>query len=99
VIFLHAAISIVAFISFPITTFSAIMFGAVSGLTGSSTCRRRSGAGALMFARVGLRRCLSAFVTISLGASLGVPAWRIVFETFLHAIWLLSVLFGLLRGL
>jgi hypothetical protein len=36
-IYFTRALSIVAFISFPITTFSAIMFGAVTGLTWLST--------------------------------------------------------------
>ena len=36
-IYFARAMSIVAFISFPITTFSAIAFGAVTGLTWLST--------------------------------------------------------------
>src|SRR5450432_1359609 len=49
VIYFARAMSIVAFISFPITTFSAIIFGASTGLTWLSTVPPTSSLVALMF--------------------------------------------------
>src|SRR6267378_298439 len=49
VIYFLRAMSIVAFISFPITTFSAIIFGAATGLTWLSTVPPTSALVALMF--------------------------------------------------
>src|SRR5207245_5172886 len=48
-IYFLRAMSIVAFISFPITTFSAIMFGAATGLTWLSTVPPTSALVALLF--------------------------------------------------
>ena len=49
IIYFARALSIVAFISFPITTFSAIVFGAATGLTWLSTVPPTSALVALMF--------------------------------------------------
>src|SRR5438270_8636938 len=49
VIYFTRALAIVAFISFPITTFSAVAFGAISGLTWLSTVPPTSALVALMF--------------------------------------------------
>jgi predicted MFS family arabinose efflux permease len=48
-IYFARALSIVAFISFPVTTFSAIAFGVVTGLTWLSTVPPTSSLVALMF--------------------------------------------------
>jgi MFS family permease len=49
VIYFTRALSILAFISFPITTFSAVAFGAISGLTWLSTVPPTSALVSLMF--------------------------------------------------
>jgi MFS family permease len=101
-IYFIRALSIVAFISFPVTTLSAIAFGAVSGLTWLSTVPPTSALVALMF---GTRwfATLYGFVFVShqVGGFLGVWLGGIVFEKFgsYTPIWWLSVLFGVLSAL
>jgi len=102
VIYFTRAISIVAFISFPITTFSAIMFGAVSGLTWLSTVPPTSALVALMFGTRWFATLYGfAFVSHQVGGFLGVLLGGIVFEKFgsYTPIWWLSVLFGVLSAL
>ena len=101
-IYLTRAISIVAFISFPITTFSAIAFGAVSGLTWLSTVPPTSALVALMFGTRWFSTLYGfAFVSHQVGGFLGVWLGGIVFEKFgsYTPIWWLSVLFGVLSAL
>jgi MFS family permease len=102
VIYLTRAISIVAFISFPITTFSAIAFGLVTGLTWLSTVPPTSSLVALMFGTRWLATLYGfAFFSHQLGSFLGVLLGGIVFERFgsYTAIWWLSVLLGLVSSL
>src|SRR5215213_4077296 len=102
VIYLTRALSIVAFISFPITTFSAIMFGAVSGLTWLSTVPPTSALVALMFGTRWFATLYGfAFVSHQVGGFLGVWLGGIVFEKFgsYTPIWWLSILFGVLSAL
>src|SRR4030088_2999537 len=67
-IYFLRAMSIIAFISFPITTFSAIMFGAASGLTWLSTVPPTSALVALMFGRRWFRAlCGFSFVSHQVG--------------------------------
>ena len=101
-IYFARAISIVAFISFPITSFSAIMFGAVTGLTWLSTVPPTSALVALMFGTRWFSTLYGfAFVSHQVGGFLGVWLGGIVFEKFgsYAPIWWLSVLFGVLSGL
>lgn len=101
-IYFARAISIVAFISFPITTFSAIMFGAVTGLTWLSTVPPTSALVALMFGTRWFATLYGfAFVSHQVGGFLGVWLGGIVFERFgsYGPIWWLSVLFGVLSAL
>jgi MFS family permease len=101
-IYFVRAISIVAFISFPITTFSAIMFGAVTGLTWLSTVPPTSALVALMFGTRWFSTLYGfAFVSHQVGGFLGVWLGGIVFVKFgsYTPIWWLSVLFGLLSAL
>jgi len=101
-IYFARAISIVAFISFPITSFSAIMFGAVTGLTWLSTVPPTSALVALMFGTRWFSTLYGfAFVSHQVGGFLGVWLGGIVFEKFgsYTPIWWLSVLFGVLSGL
>jgi MFS family permease len=101
-IYLIRAISIVAFISFPITTFSALAFGVVTGLTWLSTVPPTSSLVALMFGTRWLATLYGfAFFSHQLGSFLGVLLGGIVFERFgsYTSIWWLSVLLGLLSAL
>jgi len=101
-IYFVRAMSIVAFISFPITTFSAIMFGAVTGLTWLSTVPPTSALVAIMFGTRWFATLYGfAFVSHQVGGFLGVLLGGVVFEKFgsYTPIWWLSVLFGLLSAL
>jgi MFS family permease len=102
VIYLIRAMSIVAFISFPITTFSAIAFGLVTGLTWLSTVPPTSSLVALMFGTRWLATLYGfAFFSHQVGSFLGVLLGGIVFERFgsYAPIWWLSVLLGLMSAL
>ncbi len=102
VIYFLRAMSIVAFISFPITTFSAIMFGAATGLTWLSTVPPTSALVALMFGTRWFSTLYGfAFVSHQVGGFLGVLLGGIAFEKFgsYAPIWWLSVLFGVLSAL
>lgn len=102
VIYFTRALSILVFISFPITTFSAIMFGAVTGLTWLSTVPPTSALVALMFGTRWFATLYGfAFVSHQVGGFLGVWLGGIVFEQFgsYTPIWWLAVLFGVLSAL
>ncbi len=101
-IYFIRAMSIVAFISFPITTFSAIVFGIVTGLTWLSTVPPTSSLVALMFGTRWLATLFGfAFFSHQVGGFLGVLLGGIVFEKYgsYAPIWWLSVLFGVLSAL
>jgi MFS family permease len=101
-IYFLRAMSIVAFISFPITTFSAIIFGAATGLTWLSTVPPTSALVALMFGTRWFSTLYGfAFVSHQVGGFLGVLLGGIVFEKFgsYAPLWWLSVLFGALSAL
>jgi len=102
VIYFTSALSILAFISFPITTFSAIMFGAITGLTWLSTVPPTSALVAIMFGTRWFATLYGfAFVSHQVGGFLGVLLGGMVFEKFgsYTPIWWLSVLFGVLSAL
>jgi MFS family permease len=102
VIYFARAMSIVAFISFPITTFSAIAFGVVTGLTWLSTVPPTSSLVALMFGTRWLATLYGfAFFSHQVGGFLGVLLGGVVFEKFgsYTPVWWLSVLFGVLSAL
>jgi MFS family permease len=101
-IYFTRAISIVAFISFPVTAFSAIAFGAITGLTWLSTVPPTSALVALMFGTRWFATLYGfAFVSHQVGGFLGVFLGGVVFEKFgsYTPIWWLSVLFGVLSAL
>jgi MFS family permease len=101
-IYFVRAMSIIAFISFPITTFSAIAFGVITGLTWLSTVPPTSSLVALMFGTRWLATLYGfAFFSHQVGGFLGVLLGGIVFEKFgsYTSIWWLSVLFGVLSAL
>src|SRR3954452_3624952 len=98
-IYFIRAISIVAFISLPITTFSVVVFGAVTGLTWLSTVPPTSALIALMFGTRWFATLYGfAFVSHQVGGFLGVWLGGVVFEQFgsYSPIWWLSVVFGIL---
>jgi len=102
VIYFARALSIMAFISFPITTFSAIIFGAATGLTWLSTVPPTSALVALMFGTRWFATLYGfAFVSHQVGGFLGVWLGGIVFEQFgsYTPIWWLSIMFGVLSAL
>jgi MFS family permease len=102
IIYFIRAVSIVAFISLPVTPGSAILFGAVTGLTWLSTVPPTSGLIALMFGTRWFATLYGfAFVSHQVGGFLGVWLGGIVFENFgsYTSIWWLSVLFGVLSAL
>jgi predicted MFS family arabinose efflux permease len=101
-IYLVRALSIVAFISLPITTFSVIAFGIVTGLTWLSTVPPTSSLVALMFGTRWLATLYGfAFFSHQVGGFLGVFLGGIVFEKYgsYTPIWWLSVLFGVMSAL
>src|ERR1700710_153339 len=101
-IYFLRAMSIVAFISLPITPLSAIIFGAATGLTWLSTVPPTSALVALMFGTRWFATLYGfAFVSHQVGGFLGVLLGGIVFEKFgsYTPIWWLSVLFGVLSAL
>jgi MFS family permease len=96
------AMAIVAFISFPITPASAILFGAVTGLAWLSTVPPTSALVALMFGTRWFATLYGfAFVSHQVGGFLGVLLGGVVYEKFgsYTPIWWLSVLFGVLSAL
>jgi len=99
--FIRAA-SIIAFISFPISITTAVLFGAISGLTWLSTVPPTSALVALMFGTRWFATLYGfAFVSHQVGGFLGVWLGGIVFEKFgsYTPIWWLSVAFGVLSAL
>jgi MFS family permease len=102
VLYFVRAMAIVAFISFPITPVSAIMFGAVTGLAWLSTVPPTSALVALMFGTRWFATLYGfAFVSHQVGGFLGVLLGGVVYEKFgsYTPIWWLSVLFGVLSAL
>jgi MFS family permease len=102
VLYFVRALAIVAFISFPITPASAILFGAVTGLAWLSTVPPTSALVALMFGTRWFATLYGfAFVSHQVGGFLGVWLGGVVFEKFgsYTPIWWLSVLFGVLSAL
>jgi MFS family permease len=101
-IYFIRALSTVAFISLPITPASAILFGAISGLTWLSTVPPTSALVALMFGTRWFATLYGfAFVSHQVGGFLGAWLGGVVFVQFgsYAPVWWLSVLFGVLSAL
>jgi MFS family permease len=99
--FLRAA-AVLAFIAFPATPTSAIVFGAVMGLLWLSTVPPTASLVALMFGARWVSMLYGfAFFSHQVGGFLGVLLGGIAFERTgsYDAIWWLSILFGVLSGL
>jgi MFS family permease len=101
-IYFTRALATVAFITLPMTTTSALVFGVISGLTWLSTVPPTSSLVALMFGTRWLATLYGfAFFSHQVGGFLGALLGGVVFEKFgsYTPIWWLSVLFGVLSAL
>ena len=101
-IYFTRALATVAFILLPMTTFSALAFGVISGLTWLSTVPPTSSLVALMFGTRWLATLYGfAFFSHQVGGFLGALLGGIVYEKFgsYTPVWWLSVLFGVLSAL
>lgn len=101
-IYFTRALSILAFISFPITPASAIAFGVVTGVTWLSTVPPTSALVALMFGTRWLATLYGfAFFSHQVGGFLGVWLGGIVFEATgsYTPVWYLSIFFGVASAL
>ena len=90
-----------AFIIFPVTPFSSILFGAVMGLLWLSTVAPTNGIIALIFGTRWLATLAGvAFFSHQVGGFLGVWLGGVVFVRTgsYDAVWWLSILFGLLSA-
>ena len=99
--FLRAA-AILAFISFPVTPFTCIVFGAVMGLMWLSTVPPTNGIIALMFGTRWLATLAGfAFFSHQVGGFLGVWLGGLVFDHTgsYNMVWWLAILFGVLSAL
>jgi MFS family permease len=101
VIYSVRALAIIAFVSVPITFFSALAFGVVVGLTWLSTVPPTTSLVALMFGTRWLATLYGfAFFSHQVGGFLGVWLGGVVFEKF-HSytpIWWFAVLLGLMSA-
>jgi predicted MFS family arabinose efflux permease len=101
IIYFGRALAVLAFISFPVTPFSAILFGAAMGLLWLSTVAPTNGIIALMFGTRWLATLAGlAFFSHQVGGFLGVWLGGVVFVRTgsYDAVWWLSVLFGVLSA-
>jgi predicted MFS family arabinose efflux permease len=101
VIYFGRAAAVLAFIMFPVTPLSSILFGAAMGLLWLSTVAPTNGIIALMFGTRWLATLAGlAFFSHQVGAFLGVWLGGLVFVRTgsYDAVWWLSVLFGVLSG-
>ena len=102
VIYFARALAVVAFITLPASTGSALLFGAVTGFLWLSTVPPTSGLVALMFGTRWLAMLFGfAFFSHQVGGFLGVLLGGYAFEHTgsYNSVWWLSVLFGVLSAL
>jgi MFS family permease len=101
-IYFFRAAAILAFISFPVTPFTCLAFGASMGLMWLSTVPPTNGIIALMFGTRWLATLAGfAFFSHQVGGFLGVWLGGIVFDRTgsYNAVWWLAILFGVLSAL
>ena len=102
VIYLARAMSIAALVLLPMTTFSAIAFGVVTGLTWLSTVPPTSSLVAVMFGTRWLAMLFGiAFFSHQVGGFLGVYLGGFIYERTgsYDIVWWLGVMFGLLSAI
>jgi MFS family permease len=102
VIYLIRALAVLAFISFPVTPASAIIFGAVMGLMWLSTVPPTNGLIAMMFGTRWLAMLAGfAFFSHQVGGFLGVWLGGVAYEHTgsYDVVWWLSILFGVMSAL
>jgi MFS family permease len=102
VIYFIRALSIVAFISVPITNLTALLFAIVTGLTWLSTVPPTSGLIAVMFGTRWLAMLFGfAFFSHQVGSFIGIWLGGVMFERTgsYDLVWWLSVTFGVLSAL
>lgn len=102
IIYFVRAAAILAFIWFPTTPFTCLMFGATMGLMWLSTVPPTNGIIALLFGTRWLATLLGvAFFSHQVGGFLGVWLGGVVFDRTgsYNAVWWLAILFGLLSAL
>jgi len=102
IIYFIRAGAILVFISFPVTPFTCIMFGAVMGLMWLSTVPPTNGIIALMFGTRWLATLAGfAFFSHQVGGFLGVWLGGLVFDRTgsYNMVWWLAILFGVLSAL
>jgi MFS family permease len=100
-IYFGRALAVLAFIMFPVTPASSILFGAVMGLLWLSTVAPTNGIIALMFGTRWLATLAGmAFFSHQVGGFLGVWLGGVVFVRTgsYDAVWWLSILFGVLSA-
>jgi MFS family permease len=101
VIYLIRALAVLAFIAFPVTAPSALIFGAVMGLMWLSTVPPTNGLIAMMFGTRWFAMLTGfAFFSHQVGGFLGVWIGGIAFDRTgsYDLVWWLSILFGLLSA-
>jgi MFS family permease len=101
-IYFIRALSILAFISFPITPVTAILFGIITGVTWLSTVPPTSALVALMFGTRWFATLYGfAFFSHQVGGFLGVYLGGVVFEATgsYSPVWYLSIFFGVASAL
>jgi len=100
-IYFGRALAVLAFIMFPVTPLSSVLFGAVMGLLWLSTVAPTNGIIALMFGTRWLATLAGmAFFSHQVGGFLGVWLGGVVFVRTgsYDAVWWLSILFGVLSA-
>jgi MFS family permease len=101
-IYFIRALSILAFISFPITPVTALLFGIITGVTWLSTVPPTSALVALMFGTRWFATLYGfAFFSHQVGGFLGVYLGGVVFEATgsYSPVWYLSIFFGVASAL
>jgi MFS family permease len=101
IIYFGRALAVLAFILFPVTALSAILFGAVMGFFWLSTIPPTNGIIALMFGTRWFATLTGfAFFSHQVGGFLGVWLGGVAFERTgsYDVVWWLSILFGLLSA-